>query len=564
MKGEGNHCLRGAVLLAGVTIVLSTVLVAQVPLYDIDGDAASDRFGASVAGAGDVNNDGFEDLIVGAPDDSDVFNLGPGYARVYSGVDGSTLWTVSGSAPGSTFGLSVDGVGDVNGDGHDDFAVGAISEGGMGVFGGIVRVFSGFDASVLYSLSGDVTGDAMGFAVAGVGDVDNDGVPDIAGCATFSDVAFFNSGTVRVWSGVDGSVIHSWEGAEENARLGASLDSAGDWDGDGWGDVLAGGYRGSVWVFSGKTGGVLKEFPQPAANEFWGASAANVGDVSGDGAPDYLVGAPQDSVFGSPGKGYVRVLNGQTGATLQEFIGDVLFDGFGCAVDSAGDYDADGVTDYLVGASLASVSGQPGYVRIISGATGFALAQFPAHSATSGLGLSLARVGDMNGDGAVEIAVGEQYTSDVFLGAGAVKVYSGTPVICDAPSVYCLAFPNTTGVAADIGYTGTHFHSANDLVLTASHCPPGQSAIFFYGRDDTALFLGSGVLCVQEDLHRLPPVVTIDGAGNVSVPFDLDNLPGGDVIQVGETRYFQLWFRDPGDGQAGTNQSYGLKVTFCP
>ena len=118
---------------------------------------------------------GFDDVIVGVPEDD---NNGPvsGAARVFSGVDGSILYTFEGDSAGDDFGFFVDDAGDVNADGFADVIVGAPSENDTDT--GFVRVFSGVDGSVLYNFDGDSAGDRFGVEVSGAGDVNGDGVDD--------------------------------------------------------------------------------------------------------------------------------------------------------------------------------------------------------------------------------------------------------------------------------------------------------------------------------------------------------------------------------------------------
>ncbi len=129
-----------------VLAIVGSVLVcpaarSQSVLYTFDGDSPQDQFSWSVSGAGDVNGDGFDDLIVGAPGD-DNNGAGSGSARVFSGVDGSVLYTFDGDSGGDRFGGSVSGAGDVNGDGFDDLIVGAALDDNNGPDSGSARVFA--------------------------------------------------------------------------------------------------------------------------------------------------------------------------------------------------------------------------------------------------------------------------------------------------------------------------------------------------------------------------------------------------------------------------------------
>ena len=121
---------------------------AQHVLYTFDGDSPYDLFGRSVSGAGDVNNDGYDDLIVGASDDDNNGDLS-GSARVYSGLDGSILYTFNGDSADDRLGRSVSGAGDVNNDGYDDLIAGAYYDDNNGAYSGSARVFSG--------ICGDIT-----------------------------------------------------------------------------------------------------------------------------------------------------------------------------------------------------------------------------------------------------------------------------------------------------------------------------------------------------------------------------------------------------------------------
>ena len=164
--------------LAGMVVWLTAMASAQGVLHVMHGETDYDNLGQSVAGAGDVNNDGFDDFIVGVHLDDNNGNSS-GSARVMSGRTGSLIVIFNGDSVGDQFGWSVDGAGDVNGDGHADLIVGAKHDDPNGSASGMARVLSGKDTSILYSFAGDSGGDTFGWSVAGAGDVDADGFADL-------------------------------------------------------------------------------------------------------------------------------------------------------------------------------------------------------------------------------------------------------------------------------------------------------------------------------------------------------------------------------------------------
>ena len=164
-------------------------------LYNFDG-FLSIELGGSVSGAGDVNGDGFDDLIVGARFEGFAFSSN-GKARVLSGIDGSILYDFRGDSNSDFLGGSVSGAGDVNGDGFADLIVGATGVDNNGSASGSARIFSGVDGSVLYNFDGDRTRDGFGFSVSGAGDVNGDGIADFI-VGTFSG-GLNNQGYARVF-----------------------------------------------------------------------------------------------------------------------------------------------------------------------------------------------------------------------------------------------------------------------------------------------------------------------------------------------------------------------------
>ncbi|MCJ7459407.1 MAG: FG-GAP-like repeat-containing protein, partial [candidate division Zixibacteria bacterium] len=136
-----------------------------------------DNFGYSVSGAGDVNNDGYADLIVGALLNSAGGSFA-GRAYVYSGQTGALLYTFTGEAAGDEFGCSVSGAGDVNKDGYADLIVGTFAYPG-GTYAGRAYVYSGQTGALLYTFTGAAANDQLGVSVSGAGDVNKDGYADL-------------------------------------------------------------------------------------------------------------------------------------------------------------------------------------------------------------------------------------------------------------------------------------------------------------------------------------------------------------------------------------------------
>lgn len=328
--------------------------VTHVPLYTFHGEERADQFGISVSGAGDVNGDGRADLIVGASRDA-TNGTDSGSASVFSGLDGSTLYKFNGVDPGDHFGISVSGASDVNGDGQADLIVGAFRDDSNGPESGSARVFSGLDGRVLYTFNGDEAGDKFGGSVSGAGDVNGDGRPDLIVGASADDNDDRESGGARVLSGLDGSTLYTFD--QMDNRFGWSVNGAGDVNGDGRADLIVGvsgddnngPFSGSARVLSGLDGSTLYTFDGDDAYDQFGASVSVAGDVNGDGQADLIVGAFRDDNNG-PDSGSARVLSGLDGSTLYTFDGDDWHNWFGWSVSGAGDVNGDGRADLIVGA----------------------------------------------------------------------------------------------------------------------------------------------------------------------------------------------------------------------
>ena len=335
-------------------------------LYSFEGESRMDYFGFSVSGAGDVNGDGFDDLIVGALGVGDD-TARRGCAWVYSGVDGSILYKFDGDGIDDRLGRSVSGAGDVNGDGFDDVIVGAVGENNNS---GSARVYSGVDGSVLYKFDGDSPDDNFGNSVSDAGDVNGDGFADLIVGTIGDDNNGAESGGARVLSGFDGSVLYNFDGDSPWDRFGVSVSGAGDVNGDGFDDLIVGANgdsnkgqtSGSARVFSGVDGSILYTFNGDSIQSSLGGSVSGAGDVNGDGFDDLIVGAIgiRNNGFQSGG---VRMFSGVDGSIVHSFDGDSVFDAFGTSVSGVGDVNDDGIPDFIVGAANGLID-NIGYARL--------------------------------------------------------------------------------------------------------------------------------------------------------------------------------------------------------
>ncbi len=308
--------------------------------------------GDGVADAGDVDNDGVTDILVGDLFSSPNFGA-EGTVWVYSGATGTELYRWDGGGNDRYLGDDVAGLGDINGDGHGDVLMGAWGEFGEKSFSGVAYVRSGLDGSVIYRIEGTVDHGYFGESVAGIDDVDDDGIPDFAIGAVGEDTLGSNTGAVYLYSGATGTLIDSWTGPVGNARFGDEVRSAGDVDGDGKADlVIAARFvapNGQVFVISGATGETLATFAGYDPDEVFGTSVDGAGDVDGDGLDDIIVGS--DQYYDPAGyTGFVRVYSVATGKLLSDFRAGSPTARLGYAVAGVGDVNGDGVPDFAAGA----------------------------------------------------------------------------------------------------------------------------------------------------------------------------------------------------------------------
>ncbi len=405
-------------------------------LFDVDSASVNTLFGeGEVAGAGDMDGDGIPELIVGAPWASPGGNSAAGTAFVYSGATGALLYRFDGANSGDFLGVSVSGAGDVDGDGFADVIIGAQNTSLSGFTrGGSAYVYSGATGAQLFRFDGSATADVLGASVAGAGDVDGDGLDDLLVGATgvSQPSTQLNTGAAYVFSGADGSVLHVFYGQGDEDRFGSAVASAGDVDADGVPDILAGAFladngialrtAGAAYVYSGATGQLLYEFLGQEHGGLLGQAVAGAGDVDGDGHADFIIAEPQADVSGRVDAGSVFVHSGRDGSVLYRLDGDRDSIRIGSAVAGPGDVDGDGYPDLLVGASGADPNTlrDAGSAFLYSGRTGLLMLRIDGQSRYGSFGLDVAGAGDVDGDSLSDFAI---------LSAPAARVYDYKPFL---------------------------------------------------------------------------------------------------------------------------------------
>ncbi|NLG27680.1 MAG: hypothetical protein GX557_07190, partial [Chloroflexi bacterium] len=510
--------------------------LSSTPAWTTQGSASEANYGSAVALAGDVNGDGYADVIVGAPY-LDGASPGAGAFYVYHGSAGGLSLSAACVVPGASeygrLGCAVSTAGDVNGDGYDDVLVGADGEGTLSEAGA---------AYVYYGSASGVAGAPAwthlhpqglanyGFAVGTAGDVNADGYADIVVGAPGHD----GEGAAWVYLGSSSgpATTAAWtgRGGQSQCDYGQAVDTAGDVNGDGYSDVVIGARRyddgqideGRIILYHGSPTG-LRAAPAWAGQNNWGYgrlghSAGPAGDVNVDGYADLVAGAPAyTNGQSSEGAAYLfqGAATGMAATAAWSKEANTASARYGQAVGAAGDVNGDGYGDVIVGA--------PGALRA------WVLAGGPSAPPTApvwttegnrvdfGYGRSVASVGDVNGDGYADVLVGSSYQANGDLvGSGDVSdgradVYYGganglraTPdwsMVSEQPAT---CFGNAVASAGDVngdGYAdiivGAYLHDAaqvdggaayvyhgspTGLQTTPAWSAYGARALAYYGR----------------------------------------------------------------------------------
>jgi len=673
----------------------------------LEGNQSNSWFGFSVASAGDVNGDGHDDVIVGAPHyDASLSNQG----RVFvfhgsaSGVDSTPDWSAEVAQQGANLGQSVSSAGDLNGDGYDDVVVSAplydsymVSDWGRafvayGSASGLGSLSAGFDEGHT-----STSAPTFGGCVSKAGDVNGDGYDDvIVGVPGYSPVGVHWAGAAFVYNGSPAGLVltPAWAavGTLAQIQLGNSVAGAGDVDHDGYDDVVIGCENylspvsdpGRVYVYHGSSTGLgtssatTLDGPQNGCD--FGHCVAGAGDVNGDTYDDIVVGAPgYDNGQSNEGGAYVYLGSPQGIAASASWHGEgnQADAAYGQVVAGAGDVDGDGYDDLLVGVPYYD-NGQTNEGRVYAftgssqGIHDPAAWTAEADHGDARFGFSLACAGDVNGDTYDDVIVGawnltgdqsseglaflyhghDEYPDcnencvpdaddiafgtsldcnsdgvpdecqlggndcngngvpddcelagndcnsngvpdecefdcdgnglpdDCDIAAGAPDA-DGNGVIdgCEVGTPYCFGdgtgagcpcgnysssagrgCANSAGDGAILFATGTDSISAADLTLYLDGMPPSMPCLFFQARNQlSGITFGDGFQCAGGQLIRLM-VRWADGDG---FAYSVGDIAAKGMVVPGDTRQYQAWYRDPA-GPCGhqCNTSNATSITW--
>lgn len=463
-------------------------------------------FGASttsasptVAGVGDLNSDKVTDFGIGDPD----FASGGGRAVLHSGSSGKILHTIVGD-PSKLIGLgtALAAAGDVDGDGFGDAVIGAPGSVSKQVRG-VVLVVSGKTGDVLHRLVGRDGPAAFGATVAGLGDINSDKRGDVAVGEQRLDT---EPARVSAFSGLDGSGLWTSDVVPVGVSgLGpVAMMTIHDVNFDGLADLLVASKGPNSLVLSARDGRVLRNHSGDAA------AVAQLGDINGDRVAEYALGIPTRN----NGRGQVEIISGATGQILRTLDGESDGAQFGSSIAAAGDRNADGRGDLLVGSI--------GAVRLYSGATGNMLGELVDAANPSALH-KVSALGDLDGDGQPDYAVSVGST---------ITLYSGVPRSFSADRT---DLPTSTGGVQQLSLRAGSANRGKvyQVLGSSTGTSPG---IFFPNNVYLPLFADSytqHTMVPSAGVH-IAFVGVLDGDGNASAQFSIPAI-APDVIGV------QLW-----------------------
>jgi len=491
----------------------------------------SSKFGVSVSGAGDVNNDGYPDVIVGAY----LYNSNTGRAYIYYGgssMDNNADVTMTGWG-NSYFGYSVSGAGDVNNDGYADVIVGAYKYySGFGValiyYGG-----SSMDAAADVTMWGEGTNNYFGYSVSDAGDVNNDGYADV-----IVGAYAYNTSTGRAYiyyggSSMDAVADVTLNGAGTWVYFSYSVSGAGDVNNDGYSDVIVGEYgtysnRGRAYIYYGGSSmdaAADVSMDGYTYNDRFGLSVSGAGDVNNDGYADVIVGS--EGYSSNTGRAYIYFGGSSMDATADVYLLNVGTGSyFGNSVAAAGDLNNDGFADVIVGAKYYGSYNGRAYIYNGGSSMDNVADVIIAGNYSDYLGISVSGAGDINNDSYADVIVGAYGYSG---NTGGAHIYYG------GSSMDATADVTMTGEGAN-NYFGYSVSGAGD-VNNDGYADVIVGAWDYYGTTGRAyIYYGGSSMDAVADVTMNSEVSNSYFGYSVSGAGDVNNDGYADVI-VGAYRY---------------------------
>jgi hypothetical protein len=533
--------------------------LTAIAAHRLERNQGGSHFGRSIASAGDINGDGFSDVVIGASQWTTAPGNDQGAAFIYYG-SAANLGAGLNPLPAQTylgtvgindnnFGWSTACAGDVNGDGYSDVAIGAYRDQNGQVGEGMVRVYhgsaSGLSVAPATTLESNQANSWMGRWVSTAGDANGDGYGDLLVGIPYYAAPESQEGRVNLYfgsaTGIPTAASLTFELNTPGAFLGECVATAGDVNADGYSDIVLGafkyGFGGAAAVYLGgsyamriasttsTTGGAI------AAR--MGTAVGNAGDVNGDGYADALVGLP-DATNGQAGEGIVQFRTGSTvglsAAPTLVLEANVAGARFGASVCSAGDVNGDGYADVIIGAPLAGGAGRAYIHHGSPGGLSAVAALTLTGPAASRFGASVSAAGDINSDGYADVIVGAPDANEVYVYLGSV-----TGIVTPAHTVLSegagALFGHSVGTAGDVNGDGF-----SDVVVGAIGYSNGQA-----NEGAAYVYHGSLLGIVLPFAQRMEPNVanarsgySVAGAGDVNGDGFFDVIVGADQWASGQ------------------------------
>jgi len=407
--------------------------LSSTPDWVKESNSTSAAFGISVSTAGDVNGDGYDDVIIGAHRFSgELVNQGKAYLFYGSavGLNSEPAWTAVGTSEKRYFGWNVSNAGDINNDGFSDvLIVSSLDYPGEYTFGAIYAYYG--SASGLSSVPDWTNFNYSEFTIAaGAGDINGDGYDDIILSRPkvgphFMGIVYLYYGSA---SGLE--INQAWSFIATSA--GRGLSSAGDVNGDGYGDIIISayyeppimGYTDKSILFLGSAEG-FSQSPSWSKSNCYGESVSGGGDINGDGYDDVIIGDGRCS----PGAVYIHYgsVGGISADADRTISGSDPNARFGSSVSNTGDINADGYSDIIIGARNDLDTGKAFvYYGSDSGPVENSVEVFQSDQINDQFGADVSSAGDVNNDGFSDVMIGAPSYSNGESGEGRVLVYYGS------------------------------------------------------------------------------------------------------------------------------------------